>query len=76
MAYVVLREESGGQPLSAPRGLEERSSVIVEVRDAVQVADDTGDPGSIDLFLRLFRMHEKQLWFLSEILKSDDAHVS
>jgi DNA-binding ferritin-like protein len=51
-------------------------TVIVEVSDGAQAADDPGDPGSVDLFSRLVRMHEKHLWFLTEILKSDDALVA
>jgi starvation-inducible DNA-binding protein len=52
------------------------SAVIVEVREGAQAADDAGDPGSADLFSRLVQMHEKHLWFLTEILKSDDALVA
>jgi starvation-inducible DNA-binding protein len=56
-------------------GTNERT-VIVEVRDGAQEANDSGDPGSADLFSRLVQMHEKHLWFLTEILKSDDALVA
>jgi starvation-inducible DNA-binding protein len=49
------------------------STVIVEVRNGAQAADDTGDPGSA---ARLAQMHEKHLWFLTEILKCDDALVA
>jgi starvation-inducible DNA-binding protein len=51
-------------------------TIIVEVCDGAQEANDSGDPGSADLFSRLVRMHEKHLWFLTEILKSDDALVA
>jgi starvation-inducible DNA-binding protein len=51
-------------------------TAIVEVRDGAEAADEAGDPGSVDLFSRFVQMHEKHLWFLTEILKSDDALVA
>jgi starvation-inducible DNA-binding protein len=42
--------------------------VIAEMRDGVEVAQRTGDPGTADLFTRLVQVHEKQEWFLREIV--------
>lgn len=45
--------------------------VIKEMRDAATAADDSNDPGTVDLFSRVVQIHEKHEWFLREILKKD-----
>jgi starvation-inducible DNA-binding protein len=42
--------------------------VIAEMRDGVALADELGDPSTADLFTRLVQAHEKQEWFLREIV--------
>jgi starvation-inducible DNA-binding protein len=42
--------------------------VIAEMRDGVEVAQRAGDPGTTDLFTRLVQVHEKQEWFLREVV--------
>ncbi len=42
--------------------------VIAELRDGVALATELGDPGTADLFTRLVQVHEKQEWFLREIV--------
>jgi starvation-inducible DNA-binding protein len=44
--------------------------VIAELRDGVEVAQRAGDPGTADLFTRLVQVHEKQEWFLREVVAS------
>jgi starvation-inducible DNA-binding protein len=72
---VIVATGATTRQMVEEAGTNERT-VIVEVRDGAQAADDAGDPGTVDLFSRLVRMHEKHLWFLTEILKSDDALVA
>jgi starvation-inducible DNA-binding protein len=50
--------------------------LIKEMRDAVKVAEEHDDPGTVDLFSRLVQVHEKHEWFLREILRRDDGLLS
>ncbi len=50
--------------------------VIKDMRDAARIADDSDDPGSVDLFSKIVRLHEKHEWFLREVLKEKDELVS
>lgn len=47
--------------------------VIKGMRDAAKVADDNGDPGTVDLFSKIVRIHEMDEWFLREVLKKRDG---
>jgi starvation-inducible DNA-binding protein len=47
--------------------------VIQEMRRAVKVADEHGDPGTVDLFSRLVQIHEKHEWWMRDILRSGDG---
>jgi len=42
--------------------------VIAELRDGVELAVRAGDPGTADLLTRTVQVHEKQEWFLREIV--------
>lgn len=44
--------------------------VIREMREAAKAADEVNDPGSVDLFSKVVQIHEKQEWWLREILKN------
>ena len=50
--------------------------VIKDMRDAAKIADESNDPGTVDLFSRIVQVHEKHEWFLREVLKKKDALVS
>ena len=50
-----------------------RLVVIKEMRDAARAADESNDPGTVDLFSRIVQIHEKHEWFLREILKKKDG---
>ena len=50
--------------------------VIKEMRDAAGAADESNDPGTVDLFSKVVQVHEKQEWFLREILKKKDGLVA
>jgi starvation-inducible DNA-binding protein len=47
--------------------------VIKDMRDAAIAADESNDPGTVDLFSRTVQIHEKHEWFLREILKKKDG---
>ena len=46
--------------------------VIKEMRSAVRIADEQGDPGTVDLFSRHVQIHEKHEWWLRDILETRD----
>lgn len=47
--------------------------VIKEMREAAKAADESNDPGTVDLFSRVVQIHEKHEWFLRDILKKKDG---
>lgn len=47
--------------------------VIKDMRDAAKAADESNDPGTVDLFSKIVQIHEKHEWFLREILKKKDG---
>ena len=47
--------------------------VIAEFREAARVADDHNDPGTVDVCSRLVQMHEKQEWWLRDMLRNGDG---
>jgi starvation-inducible DNA-binding protein len=50
--------------------------VVKEMREAARVADDHGDPGTVDLFSRVVQVHEKHEWWLRDILRKGDGLCS
>ena len=50
--------------------------VIKDMRDAARVADESNDPGTVDLFSKIVQIHEKHEWFLRQVLKKKDGLVS
>ena len=47
--------------------------VIKEMRQAAKVADEHGDPGTVDIFSRLVQIHEKHEWFMRDMLRTGDG---
>jgi starvation-inducible DNA-binding protein len=47
--------------------------VIHEMRGAVTLAEAHNDPGTVDLLSRFVQVHEKQEWWLRDILRRDDG---
>jgi starvation-inducible DNA-binding protein len=43
--------------------------VIKDMRDAAKAAEESNDPGTVDLFSKVVQIHEKHEWFLRETLK-------
>jgi starvation-inducible DNA-binding protein len=49
--------------------------VIKDMREAAKIADENNDPGTVDLFSKIVQIHEKDEWFLREVLKKKDGLV-
>ena len=49
--------------------------IIKDMRDAAKAAEDNNDPGTVDLFSKLVQLHEKDEWFLRQVLKKKDGLV-
>ena len=49
--------------------------VIEEMREAANTADESNDPGTVDLFSRSFRIHKKHEC-VRDILKKKDGLVA
>ena len=47
--------------------------VIKNMRDAARAADDANDPGTVDLFSKIVQIHERDEWFVREVLKKMDG---
>jgi starvation-inducible DNA-binding protein len=50
--------------------------VIKDMRDAAKLADENNDPGTVDLFSKLVQLHERDEWFVREVLKKKDGLVA
>jgi starvation-inducible DNA-binding protein len=50
--------------------------VIKDMRDAARLAEENNDPGTVDLFSKTVRIHEKHEWFLRQLLKKKDGLVA
>lgn len=50
--------------------------IIKGMREAAQAADASGDPGTVDLFSKIVRIHEKDEWFLRQVRKKKDGLVA
>lgn len=50
--------------------------IIEEMHRDAHAATESGDIGTADLYTRLVQVHQKQRWFLREILKKGDALVT
>ena len=51
------------------------AQLILDMRAAVKLANEDNDPGTVDLFSRTIRLHEKHEWFLRQILVQDDELI-
>jgi starvation-inducible DNA-binding protein len=53
--------------------LDNEKRLVSEMRDAVRVAEQENDPGTVDLYSGMVREHEKYAWFIEEMLRRDDG---
>lgn len=47
--------------------------IIKDLREGARAADESNDPGAVDLFSKVVQVHEEHEWFLREILKRKDS---
>lgn len=47
--------------------------MIREIREAVTLAEEHGDPATVDLLSRLVQVHEKHEWCLRDMLRKGDG---
>ena len=47
--------------------------VIKEMREGAKTAEEHNDPGSVDMFSKLVQVHEKQEWWLRDLLRQNDG---
>ena len=47
--------------------------VVKDMRQAATIANEHGDPGTVDLFSRLVQIHEKHEWWVRDILRKGDG---
>jgi starvation-inducible DNA-binding protein len=47
--------------------------VITEMREGAKTAEEHNDPGSVDMFSKLVQVHEKQEWWLRDLLRQNDG---
>ena len=78
LEMVDLATVRGASPAATVREMVEEADanakvVIKEMRAGARLADDRDDPGTADLFSRLVQVHEKQEWWLRDILKDNDG---
>ena|SRR5581483_4343086 len=76
-----LASVSAAAPHLSPRDMVQEANrneliVIKEMRQAAKLADEHGDPGTVDLFSRLVQLHEKHEWWLRDILRKRDGLCS
>jgi starvation-inducible DNA-binding protein len=50
--------------------------VIKEIRQGAKIADEHGDPGTVDLFSRAVQVHEKHEWWMRDLLRTGDGLCS
>ena len=47
--------------------------VILEMREAIKTANEQDDPGTADVLTRFVQIHEKQEWWLRDLLAKHDG---
>jgi starvation-inducible DNA-binding protein len=51
----------------------DRNLLVQEMRRAAKIADQHGDPGTVDVFSRFVQIHEKHEWWLRDLLRTGDG---
>jgi starvation-inducible DNA-binding protein len=81
LAAADLASVTPAAPHSTMREMVEEAdrnllTVIKEIRHGAKVADEHGDPGTVDVFSRLVQIHEKHEWWMRDILRNGDGLCS
>ena len=50
--------------------------VIKNMREGAKAADESDDPGTVDLFSKIVQLHERDEWFVRQVLKKKDGLVA
>jgi starvation-inducible DNA-binding protein len=75
---VDLASVSQAAPHSTMREMVEEADrnllvVVKEMREGAKLADQHGDPGTMDLFSKFVQIHEKHEWWARDILRNADG---
>jgi starvation-inducible DNA-binding protein len=73
-----LASISAAAPHSTMREMVEEADrnllvVIKEMRRGAKVAEEHGDPGTVDVFSRFVQIHEKHEWWMRDMLRVGDG---
>ena len=52
---------------------ENSMKIIKEMREAIKIAENNDDPGTADVLIKFVQVHEKQEWWLRDILEKRDG---
>jgi starvation-inducible DNA-binding protein len=75
---VDLASVASAAPHSSMREMIEEADrnlliVIKEMREGAKLAEEHGDPGTVDVFSRFVQVHEKHEWWARDILRKGDG---
>jgi starvation-inducible DNA-binding protein len=78
MEAADLASVSQAAPNSTMREMIEEADrnllvIVKEMREAARLADEHGDPGTVDLFSKFVQIHEKHEWWARDILHKGDG---
>lgn len=79
-AYLPAATVKASTGSLTPRAMLEEAAatldrIIAEMHADTEVASRAGDIGTADLYTRLVQIHQKNRWFLAEILRKKDGLV-
>lgn len=72
-ASIKSAEKNSDLRLMVTEANKNSLTVIKEMRDAIKKADEGDDPGTADVLTRFVQIHEKQEWWLRDILEKRDG---
>lgn len=72
-ATVPISSGEKSPRAAVEEAVEGETRVIAELHADAEEAAKHGDIGTADLYTRIVQVHQKQRWFLSEILKRNDG---
>jgi starvation-inducible DNA-binding protein len=78
---VDLASVSPSAPHSTMREMVEEADrnllvVIKDMREGAKLADERGDPGTMDLFSKFVQIHEKHEWWARDMLRHGDGFTA
>jgi starvation-inducible DNA-binding protein len=73
LASVVRAEPHATMREMAEEADRNQLIVIKEMRQAVKVADEHDDPGTVDLLSKCVQIHEKHEWWMRDLLRKGDG---